>query len=136
MTLMEYLKDIVTTPSVVIFGAITLIEIAPIKINPWASLFKWIGKMINGDLREQVMELKRDFEKKNVEDMRWEILNFANTCRRGTNHSKDEWRHVMDQLYDYEKYTEQKGITNGVIEEDAHFLRELYHERNLKNDFL
>ena len=136
MTLMEYLKDIVTTPSVVIFGAITLIEIAPIKINPWAALFKWIGKMINGDLREQVMELKRDFEKKNVEDMRWEILNFANTCRRGTNHSKDEWRHVMDQLYDYEKYTEQKGITNGVIEEDAHFLRELYHERNLKNDFL
>lgn len=136
MTLMEYLKDIVTTPSVVIFGAITLIEIAPIKINPWAALFKWIGKMINGDLREQVMELKRDFEKKNVEDMRWEILNFANTCRRGTNHSKDEWRHVMDQLYDYEKYTEKKGITNGVIEEDAHFLRELYHERNLKNDFL
>ena len=136
MTLMEYLKDIFTTPSVVIFGAITLIEIAPIKINPWAALFKWIGKMINGDLREQVMELKRDFEKKNVEDMRWEILNFANTCRRGTNHSKDEWRHVMDQLYDYEKYTEKKGITNGVIEEDAHFLRELYHERNLKNDFL
>lgn len=136
MTLIDYLKDIFTTPSVIIFGAITLIEIAPIKINPWAALFKWIGKMINGDLREQVMELKRDFEKKNVEDMRWEILNFANTCRRGTNHSKDEWRHVMDQLYDYEKYTEKKGITNGVIEEDAHFLRELYHERNLKNDFL
>ena len=136
MTLIDYLKDIFTTPSVIIFGAITLIEIAPIKINPWAALFKWIGKMINGDLREQVMELKRDFEKKNVEDMRWEILNFANTCRRGTNHSKDEWRHVMDQLYDYEKYTEKKGITNGVIEEDAHFLRELYHERNLKNDLL
>ena len=136
MTLIDYLKDIFTTPSVIIFGAITLIEIAPIKINPWAALFKWIGKMINGDLREQVMELKRDFEKKNVEDMRWEILNFANTCRRGTNHSKDEWRHVMDQLYDYENYTEKKGITNGVIEEDAHFLRELYHERNLKNDFL
>lgn len=136
MTLIDYLKDIFTTPSVIIFGAITLIEIAPIKINPWAALFKWIGKMINGDLREQVMELKRDFEKKNVEDMRWEILNFANTCRRGTNHSKDEWRHVMDQLYDYEKYTEKKGITNGVIEEDAHFLRELYHERNLNNDFL
>ena len=136
MTLIDYFKDIFTTPSVIIFGAITLIEIAPIKINPWAALFKWIGNMINGDLREQVMELKRDFEKKNVEDMRWEILNFANTCRRGTNHSKDEWRHVMDQLYDYEKYTEKKGITNGVIEEDAHFLRELYHERNLKNDFL
>lgn len=136
MTLIDYLKDFATSPSVIIFGAITIFEIVPIKINPWSSLLRWIGKAINGDLREELMELKTDFEKKKAEDMRWEILNFANTCRRGTNHSKDEWRHVMDQLAEYEEYTKKKGITNGVIDEDAHFLRELYHERNLKNDFL
>ena len=136
MTLIDYLKDFVTSPSVVILGAITLFEVVPIKINPWSALFKWIGKTINGDLREELIELKTDFEKKKTEDMRWEILNFANTCRREQKHSKDEWRHVMNRLADYEEYTEQKGITNGVIEEDAHFLRELYHERNIKNDFL
>ena len=42
----------------------------------------------------------------------------------------------MSQLKEYEEYTEDKGISNGVIDEDAHYLRELYHERNLKNDFL
>lgn len=143
MTLIDYLKDIFTTPSVIIFGAITLIEIAPIKINPWKTLFNWIGKMINSDIQTEIKEmkddlteLKKDFESKKAEDMRWEILNFANSCRRGVEHGKDSWRHAMSQLAAYESYTERKGITNGVIEEDAHYLRELYQERNRKNDFL
>ena len=143
MNILDYLKDIFTNPTVIIFGAVTLFEIVPIKINPWSSLFRWIGKAINGELKEQlsdlssdVSELKSDFEMKKAEDMRWEILEFANTCRIGNEHSKDEWRHVMNQVSEYEEYTERKGITNGVIEEDTRFLRELYHERNLRNDFL
>ena len=142
MNIVDYLKDIFTNPTVIIFGAITLFEIVPIKINPWTTLFRWIGKAINGELKEQlsdlssdVSELKSDFEMKKAEDMRWEILEFANTCRIGNEHSKDEWRHVMNQVSEYEEYTERKGITNGVIEEDTRFLRELYHERNLINDF-
>lgn len=143
MNIVDYLKDIFTNPTVIIFGAITLFEIVPIKINPWSTLFRWIGKAINGELKEQlsdlssdVSELKSDFEIKKAEDMRWEILEFANTCRIGNEHSKDEWRHVMNQVSEYEEYTERKGITNGVIEEDTRFIRELYHERNLRNDFL
>ena len=143
MTLIEYLKDIFTSPSVVILGAITLVEIVPIKINPWASLFKWIGKIINGDMQNQITEmrselteLKKDFECKKAEDMRWEILNFANSCRRGDRHGKDAWRHAMSQVAEYEAYTERKGIANGVIEEDTNYLRELYQERCRKNDFL
>ena len=42
----------------------------------------------------------------------------------------------MDQLAKYEDYTEAKGITNGVIEEDSKYLRELYHDRNSSNDFI
>ena len=116
MNIVDYLKDIFTNPTVIIFGAITLFEIVPIKINPWSTLFRWIGKAINGELKEQlsdlssdVSELKSDFEMKKAEDMRWEILEFANTCRIGNEHSKDEWRHVMNQVSEYEEYTERKG---------------------------
>ena len=80
MTLIDYLKDIFTTPSVIIFGAITLIEIAPIKINPWAALFKWIGNIINGDIRKQITEmkddlteLKKDIEKKKLDELEFRI---------------------------------------------------------------
>ena len=142
MTFTEFIRSIFESPTIILFGAITLIEVAPIKINPWRSLLKWVGKAINGDIQAQiaeikteVKELKEDCELKNVDDMRWEILNFVNTCRRGTEHSKDEWRHVMTQLAKYEDYTERKGISNGVIEEDSRYLRELYHKHNTKNDF-
>ena len=67
--------------------------------------------------------------------MRWHILNYANSCRHGVEHSHDEWRHVINQISEYEAYTKKKGIHNGVVEEDTKFLRELYHERNIKNDF-
>ena len=88
------------------------------------------------EMRSELTELKKDFECKKAEDMRWEILNFANSCRRGDTHGKDAWCHAMNQVAEYEAYTERKGIANGVIEEDANYLRELYQERCRKNDFL
>lgn len=136
MTIIELFETFITNPTVLIIGAASLIEVAPIKFNPWSKLLKWIGDAINGDIRKDLAELKRDFEVTKANDMRWNILNFANSCRRGEVHGRDEWRHVMSQIAEYEDYTERKHINNGVIEEDSKYLRELYHERNMKNDFL
>lgn len=134
--LLEYIKDFLTSPSVIILGAITLIEVTPIKINPWKYLFSWVGNLINGDMRRDLAELKRDFEETKAQDKRWHILNFARSCRQGERHTKEEWNHAISELKEYESYTEEKQIINGVIEENAKYLRELYHERLKKNDFL
>lgn len=142
-TLLDYLKDFFTNPSIILFGAITVVEFVPIKINPWKSILKWIGNALNGDVekelsetRRELSEMKRDFEETKAQDKRWNILNFASSCRKGEEHSREEWKHVISEIAEYEKYTEEKNIRNGVIEEDSEFLRELYHERNMKNDFL
>lgn len=120
----------------VLLGSITLIQIAPIKINPWTKVSKCIEEKINGDIKKDVAELKRDFEETKANDMRWYILNFANSCRNNVRHSKEEWEHLLSQLKEYETYTKAKEINNGVIEEDAKYLRNLYQERCIKNDFL
>ena len=60
MTFTEFVRSIFESPSIVIFGAITLIEVAPIKINPWRSLLKWVGKAINGDLQTQIADIKAE----------------------------------------------------------------------------
>lgn len=108
-----------------------VIEVTPIKINP----FSWIGQRLNKDMKEELTELRRDFEYTKANNMRWEILSFANSCRRGITHSKDEWHHILNIIKEYEEYTKEKKISNGVIEEDSRYLRELYQERNHKNDF-
>ena len=114
----------------------SIVEVAPIKINPWSRIFNWIAEAIVGDLKKEFFEFKKDSEAKTADRMRWDILSFANSCRRGQEHSKDEWWHCISQIKEYEEYTQKKNIINGVIEEDSEYLRELYHERNLKNDFL
>ena len=88
-----------------------------------------------GKLWRTLSEFKRDFEETKAQNKRWSILSFARSCRNGEKHTREEWKHAISELAEYEAYTEKKKIENGVIEEDAKFLRELYHDRNVKNDF-
>ena len=60
-----------------LFLVMTLIEISPIKIDPWTFLLKLIGKAMNGDLIDEVKELRCD-----VSSLRKEIdEDKANACR-------------------------------------------------------
>ena len=127
---------------IVVFILLTLIEVTPIKINPWSGLLQWIGRKVNADLYDAVKgltndveKLKKDFEVKNANDLRWSILGFANSCRRGDRHSREEWKHTVDQMAFYEDYVDKHDITNGVIKEDTKYLRELYHKISVENDF-
>ena len=81
------------------------IQIIPIKINPWSSLFKWIGKSITADsnkkiesliattdeMKENINTLQSNMNENEKDRIRWEILNFANSCRNGRRHTKDEF---------------------------------------------
>ena len=128
--------------SVILFVLLTLVEVTPIKINPWSGVLNWIGRKANGDLYNAVKglttdveKLKKDFEVKNANDLRWSILGFANSCKKGERHSSEEWQHAVDQMAFYEDYVEKHDITNGVITEDTKYLRELYRKISIENDF-
>ena len=88
------------------------------------------------NLQSEIHTVKREFEIKNANDKRWDILDFANSCRNNRQHSREEWEHVIDQLKCYETYVKEHKIDNGVIEEETKYLRELYRERCIRNDFL
>ena len=127
------------------------IQITPaIKWNPITAFFKWISKLLVADLRKDVADMRSDFAdlKKDVTEVnkaiddnekdriRWEILDFANSCRNDRKHTKDEFQHIIDLHDKYDKLLEKTGDTNGVFEEEYQFILRLYHERQEKNDFL
>lgn len=150
MEWLESLNEFFKNPGVVLFGAVTLIEIAPIKINPWKSLLKWVGDSVNaedrkniqeikdglGKVNETVADMKKERELDKAKEKRWHILDFINSCRHGRTHTREEWNHTLSELAEYEQYTEDKNIPNGVIDEGAKYLRELFHENNKTNNFL
>lgn len=128
---------VLANPMFALIGTVTIIQIAPIKINPWASLFalvkKWIGIT---ELEGKITNLTKDLLDEKVNNKRWNILDFGNSCRQGRTHTKEEWDHVLSELSWYEVYCEKHHIANGVIEQMAFYLREEYLKLLKTNDFL
>lgn len=127
---------IVHHPEFALIGSVTLVQISPIKVDPWSALLKIVRGALVGEIEKDIQTMKQDIEEERADNKRWNILDFANSCRNNRRHTKDEWHHVVSQLKDYEKYVEERDLDNGVMEEEAKYLRKLYAERCEKNDFL
>ena len=131
-TIFANINEIISNPWVQLFTSLVVVEVIPIKINP----LRWLRQLMFGDILKKIEELRKELTDIKVQNWRWNVLDFANSCRNGRRHSHDEWQHAITQLADYEEYTDRNKIVNGVFEEDAKFLREEYQEHCKNNDFL
>ena len=61
--------------------------------------------------------------------IRWEILDFANSCRNNQQHTKDEFQHIITLNDKYEKLLALTGDTNGVFEAEYRYIQKIYTER-------
>ena len=120
-----------------------IIQITPIKINPWSSLFKWLGKIIVGDtcqkidgIIEKINKIEKDVMTNEKDRIRWEILDFANSCRNGGKHTKDEFQHIITLNTKYQKLLKETDDSNGVFEIEYEYIQNTYAEKLEKNDFL
>lgn len=119
------------------------IQITPIKVNPWSALFKWIGKTITGNacskidgLIDKVEKIEKDVKTNEKDRIRWEILDFANSCRNDRKHTRDEFQHIVALNDKYKRLLKETNDTNGVFEVEYNYIQDLYAERLEKNDFL
>ena len=140
---MEILQWIWNHLLTITLGGTTILQILPIKVNPWSTLFKWIGGIITKDLDMKISNITRKVNKLELDMMtnekdriRYEILDFANSCRNGRKHTKDEFEHIIELNTKYEQLLQATNDENGVFELEYQYIQELYAERLKKNDFL
>lgn len=119
------------------------IQITPIKINPWSTLFKWVGKLITADTRKDIADLKNMVSKQqhtiydNEKDrIRFTVLDFANSCRNNRRHTKDEFEYIIKLKSKYDDLLQQTGDKNGVFELEYEYILKLYKKCQDENDFL
>lgn len=119
------------------------IQITPIKWNPVSSFLKWVGKLLTSEtaeklenLTEDVEDIKHNIDANEKDRIRWEILDFANSCRNGQKHSHDEFAHITDLHDKYQTLLERTNDKNGVFDTEYQWIQTLYTERLEKNDFL
>lgn len=105
------LNELFGGSAVAVILSATLIQIAPIKINPWSCLAKSIGKAINGEVLEKVERLEQKVDKMeqknlelNAEERRVRILRFGDEILHDVKHSKEHFDNILKDISVYEKY--------------------------------
>ena len=135
--------EIVGSGAVIFLLFTTLVEITPIKWNPLTSILSWIGKRMNGKLIDQVEEqgakidkLDEKIDMNEIARIRWEILDFANSCRHDVRHTKDEFEHIINQHEKYVRILDERSLTNGLITLEYEYIEDIYKNCLEKNNFL
>ena len=87
--------------SVVVIFSI-FIQITPIKWNPLTTFAKWLSKIFTKELSAQIEtmqgnldDIRDDIDENEKDRIRWEVLDFANSCRHGRKHTKDEFQFTI-----------------------------------------
>ena len=131
--------------------ALSIIEITPIKINPWSSFMKWLGRKINEDViiglnvvkTTQAETQKRldthisTDEKREADHCRARILRFNNELLRDIPHTQEEFQDALKDIDEYERYCrEHEDYANGRAIHAIANIGRVYDERMKKHDFL
>lgn len=78
------------------------------------------------NLSNQITELKQLFINKEIDDMRWEMLDFASAIMNHRRCSKEQYDHVIDTYVKYEKILEENGMENGRVTSSMEFVNNKY----------
>lgn len=138
------LHEILTEGGSVLVVVLTLLQIAPIKINPWGAISKAIGRAINQDLMEKISDLenkldhlKHETDEERAVSCRARILRFGDEVLHGQRHTKDHFGQILLDIKKYEDYCrDHPEFQNGVTEPTSERIKSVYRERLEKNDFL
>ena len=134
-----------------IAALLSLIQISPIKINPWSAIARWLGRAINGEVIKKLDEVKagqkantdrlnehiRLDDERNADEHRAKILRFNNELIRDIPHTKEEFVDILADIDVYERYCKQhpEYKNNRAVHAIANIGR-VYDERLAKHDFL
>ena len=143
MTL-DTLKEIGLYGGGFILLLMTLIQITPIKLNPWSWLGRCIGRAINGEVLEKVEELSLDVKKNKADDdeqwaslSRSHILRFGDELLHGTPHSKEHFDQILLDISKYEQYCEtHPEYLNNIAHATIKQIKKTYQKCLDENNFL
>ena len=145
------LKEILLASGGGLILLLTLIQITPIKIDPWSAIARAIGRAFNGDVMKALDEVKaeqkasrsrldehiRMDDERNADQHRARILRFNNELVRDIPHTKEEFIDILADIDSYERYCKDHVDykNNRAVHAIANIER-VYDERLQKHDFL
>ena len=126
------------------FALFGLVEIAPVKWNPWSALAKALGRAVNADLLRELSATKAALEEhirlddeRNADGHRAKILAFNTELLRGIDHTREDFIEVLAEIDQYEAYCHSHpDYKNNRARHAVANIGRVYDDRLAKHDFL
>lgn len=128
----------------VLFLLLTLVQIAPIKVNPWTWIACKIGRALTGEaldrldnLEKDIKEIKQKSEEREATECRSAILRFGDEIRHGTRHSKEHFDQILLDISFYEHYCDtHKDYANNIALMTIEKIKNTYRKCMDEDSFL
>ena len=138
------LQHLPETALLIGFAGSTLVQISPIKVNPWSALARWIGRAINKEILDNVSNMQETLDKHITKDderyakqCRLRILRFNDEILQQKRHTKEHFDEILDDITEYERYCkEHPEYINNKAVMAIHNVEHVYKECLAKNSFL
>lgn len=121
MTLQEILEFVKENWGWGLAIVLSLVEVSKIKINPWSSLFKWLGNLFMAGVKKDIADLNGEIQlvKNDLNEMKGEnredkakaarnrILICSDEVYQGVRHSKEYFDNILADITFYKRYCDE-----------------------------
>lgn len=124
------LNEILINSGGIIIIALTIIQITPLKINPWSNIAKGVGRLINAEIMDKLDENEAN-------NSRYRIIRFDDEIRHSRKHTVEHFNQIMTDINEYEKYCRtHPNYKNRKAEFAIKNIEKVYQECWKENSFL
>jgi len=138
------IQEIIYGSGGVLLILMTLVQIAPVKVNPWSAVARIIGRAVNAEVLRELDAVKKRLDghitmddRRVADGHRTRILHFNNELLRDIKHTKEEYIEVLAEIDAYEQYcSDNPDYPNNRAVLAIRNIRENYMNRLQNRDFL
>ena len=138
------ISELLASGGGLVFILFSLVEVSPVKWNPWSALAKALGRAVNADLLKELSATKAALEKhiqiddeRNADAHRGKILAFNTELLRGIEHTREDFIEVLAEIDQYESYCRtHPDYKNNRAKYAIANIGRVYNDRLKKHDFL
>lgn len=86
-------------------------------------------------IKDDLIELSDMVFDKNIEDMRWRILDFSSAISNGRKFNRESYDFIIRTYESYEALLKKKNKTNGLVDETIKYIKSDYQDKLRNGDF-
>ena len=124
------LQEILVSGGGILILLLTLIQVTPLKLNPWSTIAKALGKALTVDVLDKLDE-------NTASTCRYRLIRFDDELRHHVKHTEEHFGQILDDITTYERYCkEHPNYPNSKAVLAIENIKETYSKCRKENGFL